>query len=109
MGFTQATHPVQSSHPRQGEDESVRITAAARHEVLVSHYKHRVMQQEAVTREARNNRDSLTARFRANPESVRPYQIDEANRQLQAARTVEQDVRSVLAAFGNREFRAGAR
>ena len=40
---------------------------------------------------------------------MRPYQIDEANRQLTAARTVEQDLRATLAAYGNRDFRVVAK
>lgn len=110
MVSPQATQNSNSPHPRQGADESVRITAAVRRQVLREHYEKRAAYQQAVTIEARNNRDSLTIRYRTNPEAVRPYQIDEANRQLTAARTVEQDVRAALALYtDNREFRGVTR
>lgn len=110
MVSPQVTQTGKPSNPRQGDDESVRITAAIRRQVLREHYEKRAAYQKAVAIEARNNRDSLTIRYRTNPEAVRPYQIDEANRQLQAARTVEQDVRAALALYtDNREFRAVAK
>lgn len=106
------TQPSNSPHPRQGD--SVRITAQdipadVRRQLFREHYEKRAAYQQAVTIEARNNRDSLTIRYRTNPEAVRPYQIDEANRQLTAARTVEQDVCANLAVYtDNREFGAAA-
>lgn len=114
MVSPQATQPSNSPHPRQGDD-SVRITAQdipadVRRQLFREHYEHRALKQKAVTIEARNNRDSLTIRHRTNPEAVRPYQIDEANRQLTAARTVEQDVCANLAVYtDNREFRTVTR
>lgn len=108
MVSVQATQPDKPSHPNEWKrdgDDSVRITAEIRRQVLREHYEHRASMQHAVTIEAQNNRDSLTIRYSTNPEAVRPYQIDEANRQLTAARTVEQDVRSVLAVYSdNRDF-----
>ncbi|PWK81654.1 hypothetical protein C8D88_11665 [Lentzea atacamensis] len=100
MVVPQVTHTVQSSH-----GDSVRITAEQKLSVLREFFTDFAVYKHAVTLEARAHRDSLTARHRTDPESVRPYQIDEANRQLLAARTVEQDVRATLAAFGeNRDF-----
>lgn len=118
MVSPQATQPAQPPHPRptdwQREGDSTRLTAedvptAVRRQILRKHYEDRVSFQHAVVVEARINRDSLTERFRTNPNAVRPYQIDEANRQLTAARTVEQDLRATLAAYGNRDFRVVAR
>ncbi len=108
MVSTQSTQDSTTPHPRptdwQRGDDSVRITAAVRRQVLREHYEQRALLAQATTIEARNNRDSLTTRYRNNPEAVRPYQIAEANRQLTAARTVEQDVKTTLLAYGNRDF-----
>lgn len=93
----------------QHSGDPVRITAevtpAVRRQILREHYEKRAAYQKAVTLEAKTNRDALTARFRSNPESVHPCQIEDANRQLTTARTVEQDVRANLALYtDNREF-----
>lgn len=117
MVSSQATQPDNPSHStdwtRVQQRDSVRITAVTpeiRRQVLREHYEQRDFMQRAVTIEARNNRDSLAARHGANPEAVRPYQVDEANRQLTAARTIEQDVSAMLAIYSdNRDFRGVAR
>lgn len=100
MVTTENTQIPQPGH----SGDSVRITAEVRRQVLKEHYRNESVRQHAVFLEARTNRDSLTLRYRNNPEAVRPYQIDDANRQLTAARTVDQYVRSVAVAYGNREF-----
>jgi hypothetical protein len=86
------------------QSDSVCITPAMRERVLQEHYRDESIRQHAAAVEARTNRDSLVTRYRSNPESVRPYQIDEANRQLTAARTVDQYVHAVAVAYGNRDF-----
>jgi hypothetical protein len=103
--------PQATQVPQPANGDPVRITAEQRRDVLVAHYTDRVARQHAVTLEARRNRDSLTSRFRSNPGSVSQYQIDEANRELATARTVEQDVRHCLQAYGddNRDFPAVTR
>lgn len=117
MVSTKSTQDSTTPHPRptdwQRGDDSVRITAVSpevRRQILREHYEHRALMQHAVTIEAQTNRDSLATRFRSNPEAVRPYQVDEANRQLTAARTVEQDVKATLAVYSdNRDFRGVAK
>ena len=113
MVSPQATQDSSAPHPRPNDwqrGDSVRITAAVRRQVLREHYEQRASMQHAVTVEARNNRDSLTDRFRQNPKAVTRYQIDEANRELTAARTVEQDVNATLLAYSdNRGFRGVTR
>jgi hypothetical protein len=101
------TKPTQS--PQGASDDPMRITALVRRQILRDHYRDESIRQHAAAVEARTNRDSLVIRHRANPESVRPYQIDEANRQLTAARTVDQYVRSVAVSYGNRDFREVSR
>lgn len=96
---------AQATQPPQGSsDESVRITAAMRSQVLREHYRDEWIVQHAKFLEARNNRDALARRYDSDPNQVRPYQIDDANRQLTAARTVDQYVHAVAVAYGNRDF-----
>lgn len=108
MVSSQATQDDNSSHPTDWRS-SVRITAEVpndvRRQILHDHYEQRASYQHAVTLEAKNNRDFLVARYRSNPGSVSIHQVDDANRQLTAARTVEQDVKATLAAYSdNRDF-----
>jgi hypothetical protein len=90
--------------PQPGHGDSVHITGAMRSQILREHYRDESIRQHAAALEARTNRDSLVTRHRANPEAVRPYQVDEANRQLLAARTVDQYVHAVAVTYGNRDF-----
>lgn len=95
--------PVNSPHPRQGEDESVRITAATRHEVLFEFLSKALVEQRAVTEGERVDRNAT--------DSVAPRGFfTTADLRVSNAAAVQQWIASNLAAYsGNREFRAVTR
>jgi hypothetical protein len=100
MVSSQATQP----HPRQGDDESVRITAQVRRQVLREHYEDEFRKQSAQSAFDANDLKVLR-------DSGLPYESAKLRASNSAA--VLQRIGSMVAAYGgnrdNREFRTVTR
>lgn len=91
MVSTQATQTGKSPHPRQGDD-SVRITAEIRRQVLCEHYTERLAVQQAAVASERTDRNAL-----GRQEPV----FSMADVRVSNKIAVLQDIAATLAAFGD--------
>lgn len=103
MVSSQATQDGKSLHPRQGDDESVRITAAMRRRVLAEFFADALIVQRAVTEGERIDRKAT--------ESAAPHGFYcTADLRVSNAAAVQQWIASQHTAYAddNREFGASA-